>query len=116
MVARWNHLHLTRNGSDLIIGFNGWNVINAAALSGSQFDFAADGGVTPPAIGAVRSGTGATKDDLPFYMDGFRITKGVARFTGSTYIVPDTEDAYNFAGTPPASSGGAGVVTTIITL
>lgn len=87
-LGSWKHIHYSRNGSDLIVGVDGYNKINEGNFSGEVYD--CSGMAQGPCLGAAPSNAGATSDDLPFYMDEFRVTKGVARYTGATYDVPTT--------------------------
>jgi hypothetical protein len=68
----WNHIALTRNGNTFTMWINGQsqatNTITATMI------------YYPPAIGRVQ---GVAAEYLNAYLDDFRITKGVARYTSN---------------------------------
>ena len=67
----WNHVALVRSGDTLSLYANG---TRAALYTGLG------------AYGLTTSSASITADDL--WLDEFRITKGVARYSGATYSVP----------------------------
>lgn len=93
----WICWAFARSGSTLRIYANGTRIGNDITGVTGTFDFSAG------AIGDLR-GAGA---GFAGRMDDLRITKGVARYTGSTYTVPtaafDTSGAANSVNTIPAS-------------
>jgi len=106
----FSHIHLTRNGGNIIIGIDGFNVVSTGLIpaDAALYRFIDDGGVTPPSIGGSRSGLGNIADDLPMYVDEFRITKGVARYTGATYDVPTAAFSTSGGGGGASISGNYG--------
>ena len=77
------HVAITRDASDVVRTYYGGNLQNSATASGTQ-SFSGN-------IIANRA-SGYSGD---FQLDEFRITKGVARYTGSTYTIPTINNVWN---------------------
>jgi hypothetical protein len=77
-INTWSHIAITRSGSTIRGFLNG-------VLSGTTETNSASIGNGPIYVGAANDGTGA----FVGYMDDFRITKGVARYT-TTFTPPTT--------------------------
>jgi hypothetical protein len=89
----WRHIHLTREGSKLFLGVDGNAKELTTSLTGALYDPRDGGfGVGPhiTGIGAGPAG-GATGTYFGGWVDEFRVTKGVARYTGLEYDVPIAE-------------------------
>ena len=90
-VNQWVHLAVAREGTDIRLFIDG-NLENTSTLSSSLVD--ATNGTYPPLIATTGNPWGNTTPALNGYMDDFRITKGVARYTASftppTAAFPDS--------------------------
>jgi len=79
--ASWIHLALTRNSGTMSLYVNGTRVASATVST--------DLGTTKPlVIGSIYSGGPENWDG---WIDEVRISKGVARYTGTTLVVPISE-------------------------
>jgi hypothetical protein len=90
------HIHMSRDGNDIVLGVNGVNKTFSGVLSGALYDPRDGGYAVGPhltGIGAGKSGD-ATGTYFGGWVDMFRITKGVSRFAGATYTVPDGIEDY----------------------
>lgn len=84
----FTHIAGVRSGGSLFLYANG-SRLASDSISGSLVN-----STLPLAIGAARNG--ANTDFVQFfrgYLDEVRITKGVARYTGTTYTIPDAQFA-----------------------
>lgn len=99
-ILQWNHFAVVRSGSNITVYANGVAIISFTET-----------GVINSIGGPLRVGESAHTGNQfspPMYIDEFRITKGVARYT-SNFVPPatssnDTTSLTNFTGHP----GGAG--------
>jgi hypothetical protein len=77
---QWNHVALVRNSGIVTVYLNG--------ISITSFTDSADLGATQ--ILTIGATSNATTQGLNGYIDEFRITKGVARYSGTNFAVPTT--------------------------
>jgi hypothetical protein len=78
----WHHFVVTRVGTTVRYYMNG-NQLGSNVSCGTEFNFS--GG----AVGALRGYNHSGW--FNGYLDDVRITKGVARYTGTTYVVPSAQ-------------------------
>jgi hypothetical protein len=84
-ISQWNHIAITRENGNFSIYVNGFKI-----LSGSNnADLGATRNVT---IGASSH---STTEGLNGYIDGLRIIKGVALYTGQSFVVPSSPPSKN---------------------
>jgi hypothetical protein len=95
-INQWVHLAVSREGTDIRLFIDG-NLENTSTLSSSLVD--GTNGTYPPIIATTGFTWGTTAPALNGYMDDFRVTKGVARYTAS--FTPPTEP-FPDSGTSPA--------------
>lgn len=79
----WSHVACVREGSDLSLYLDGSRVAQRAitvTLLNYASTFTVGSGATSNSSGIF--------DELRGYMDGARVTKGIARYTGLTYPIP----------------------------
>jgi DNA-binding beta-propeller fold protein YncE len=95
-INQWVHLAVSREGTDIRLFIDG-NLENTSTLSSSLVDDT--NGTYPPIIATTGYTWGATAPALNGYMDDFRVTKGVARYTAS--FTPPIEP-FPDSGTSPA--------------
>ncbi len=108
----WYHIALVRNGSSISIYVNG--VLDATMAYATTTDF-----LDPDALfGDTHRGINyAVEYALPLYVEEYRFTNGIARYTGQftppSVAFPDTGPAVlpTFAQTATVASGGGGVAT-----
>ncbi|MCK9532232.1 MAG: LamG domain-containing protein [Gammaproteobacteria bacterium] len=79
LTGTWAHVALTRDGSDVVRSYLNGSVVNSATISGTTYQS------TQP-MWIYASGRGLTG----WYgaLDEIRVTKSVARYTGSSFTVP----------------------------
>jgi hypothetical protein len=106
------HIHMSRNGDDIILGVDGVNKTFSSALSGALYDPRDDGFAVGPHIGGIGEGKlgSATGTYFGGQVDNFRITKGVSRYSGATYTIPVEADFEEPAGGPGSSFGTVSTV------
>jgi DNA-binding beta-propeller fold protein YncE len=95
-INQWVHLAVSREGTDIRLFIDG-NLENTSTLSSSLVDDT--NGTYPPIIATTGFTWGTTAPALNGYMDDFRVTKGVARYTAS--FTPPIEP-FPDSGTSPA--------------
>ena len=88
----WYHVALVRSGSDLLMFVDGTQLGTTATITGSIYDSS-----RPLTVGALELSSGYIYQ-LTGYMDNFRLTVGVARYTAD--FTPG--DAITGAGSVPA--------------
>lgn len=80
----WSHVALVRSGSNLNLYLNG--ALTATGNIGAvAIPFPSAYSIS---IGARSNSGSVTAGSFPGWMDEIRVTKGYARYTGSSYIVP----------------------------
>lgn len=75
----WNHIAVVRDSTSLRLYMNGSLGGEATGTGGSR---------NYSAINRIGSDSVGASYDLSGYIDDFRVTKGIARYTGSSYTVP----------------------------
>lgn len=78
-IGVWHHIAVTRNSGFIRIYANGSRLIESAESSGNTI-----GSTGAIGVGAYADGSNAFAGEI----DEFRVTKGVARYTGATYTIP----------------------------
>lgn len=82
-INQWNHIAYVRSGTTWMLYVNGVRDLNLTGISGSIVNRSSD----QKAIGAWWS-AGVSPGPTTGYIQDFRIVKGTALYTGSTYTVP----------------------------
>jgi hypothetical protein len=97
-VGQWYHIALERSGSTLYLYIDGLLVTSQAGFSSTLGS----------SIGYLSIGLTGSSSGVPGYVDDFRVTKGVARWT-STFEVPKVP-FFDAAGMPPTVTLAGAIV------
>lgn len=81
-ISTWNHIEVSRNGTEILMYLNGVRVVKYDIGSLSMPDIAA-----PLTIGARVYST-TIDNDFNGFIDELRVSKGICRHTGETFGVP----------------------------
>ena len=84
-ISQWNHIAITRENGNFSIYVNGFKILSGYNNS----DLGATRNVT---IGASSH---STTEGLNGYVDSLRITKGVALYTGQSFVLPSSPPSKN---------------------
>ncbi len=82
-ISRWYHMAATRNSSDLVqLFFNGSRVATDTLAGALHQPTGVD-------IGIMEQNNGTVRADNTIWANNMRLTKGVCRYDGTSYTVPD---------------------------